>query len=130
MILGRHIGARFGAAAIALVIVLSACSSRKATEASEPAPERATVAVPAIAAAPAASPGALPQDVAAFVADRDACDHFRGEEPYDAKRAAFLASALERLCTGSDRKLAALRARYAADARILARLADYEDRIE
>jgi hypothetical protein len=119
MIVGRHIGARLGA--ITMAIAVSACSSRKAAEAPPAAPERPAAAAPSVA---------LPQDVAAFVADRDGCDHFRGEDPYDAKRAAFLAKALERLCTGSDRKLAALRTHYAANARILARLADYEDRIE
>ncbi|MCC2976434.1 hypothetical protein LK533_07075 [Sphingomonas sp. PL-96] len=72
----------------------------------------------------------LPADVVAFRERRDECDHFRGEDPYDAERAAFLSEALARTCTGTDAELKALRARYAANAAILAALADYEDEAE
>lgn len=72
----------------------------------------------------------LPADVAAFIERRDSCDHFRGEEPYDAERAAHIKAALAASCTGTDRELAALRRKYAADPHLMGRLSRYEDRIE
>ena len=80
--------------------------------------------------APPKAPGTLPADVTAFKVRRDDCDHFRGEEPYDADRAAFLRVAVNRTCDGADAELAALRRRYAGDGIVLATLADYDDRIE
>jgi hypothetical protein len=73
---------------------------------------------------------AVPADLAAFRARRDACDHFRGEDPYDAKRAAFLAAEVAKACTGTDRELADLRKRYAGDAKVMGVLERYEDKIE
>ncbi len=73
---------------------------------------------------------ATPRRVAAFIAQRDLCDHFRGEEAYDKARARFLAAQMKRTCTGTDRRLKALRARYAKQPKVLAKLADYEDSIE
>ena len=72
----------------------------------------------------------LPAEVVAFRERRDACDHFRGEDPYDAKRAAFLAAEMARTCTGTDRELADLRKRFAGDSNVMAVLKNYEDRIE
>lgn len=72
----------------------------------------------------------LPPEVVAFRERRDECDHFRGEDPYDEERAAFLSEALTRTCTGTDAELKALRARYAGDPRVLAALAEYEDEAE
>ena len=76
------------------------------------------------------STGALPPDVLAFKIQRDSCDHFRGEEGYNAERREFLAKALARSCTGTDRALAQLRQRFSANAAVMAVLKDYEDRIE
>ena len=75
-------------------------------------------------------PAALPTDVAVFVDRRDGCDHFRGEEPYDAERGAFLAERMKRLCSGSDAALARLRRIHADDKAAIAALARFEDRIE
>jgi hypothetical protein len=72
----------------------------------------------------------LPADVVTFRTRRDDCDHFRGEEAYDAERKAFLKAALQRTCTGTDRELAALRRRHAANPAAVAALRNYEDRIE
>lgn len=72
----------------------------------------------------------LPADVVAFQAKRDDCDHFRGEEPTDPARAAFLEKALERTCKGTDAQLTALRKRYADTPAVITALADYEDGIE
>lgn len=72
----------------------------------------------------------LPADVAAFVVRRDACDHFRGEEPYDRARAEELNTKLAKTCTGTDRELAALRRKYAGQRKVVKRLSHYEERIE
>jgi hypothetical protein len=73
---------------------------------------------------------AKPSRLATFIAEREICDHFRGEEAYDKARARFIAAKLKRYCTGTDRRLKALRARYAKHPKVLAKLADYEDSIE
>ena len=73
---------------------------------------------------------AFPSEVTTFMVDRDGCDHFRGEEPYDAERAAYLEQSIRDLCTGSDTKLANLRRRYAEEPDVIAALGNYEDRIE
>ena len=104
-----------------LVSGLAGCE-RPATGLPEPA---ATVA------SAAQSPWqGLPPDVVAFHEKRSLCDHFRGEEPYDAQRAAFLKAELARTCAGSDQALANMRQRYAADPKVIASLQPYEDRIE
>lgn len=72
----------------------------------------------------------FPQEVTAFMVDRDGCDHFRGEEPYDAERRAYIAESVAELCTGTDARLAMLRRRYAAEPSVLAALKNYEDHIE
>lgn len=84
----------------------------------------------AIASSAVTSDAELPGPVVAFRAKRDACDHFRGEEPYDAKRAAFLASEMVRQCKGTDQALADLRKRYAHNARVMTVLKNYQDKIE
>ena len=86
----------------------------------------------AACASPGDPPGTseLPAEVVAFVKQRDGCDHFRGEEPYDAERARFINERLEALCTGTDRRLAELRARYRTRADVTAALAGYEDAVE
>ncbi|NJM51697.1 MAG: hypothetical protein HC843_13200 [Sphingomonadales bacterium] len=78
---------------------------------------------------PAAKP-TLPKDVAQFAEQRDACDHFRGEEAYDAERATFLTGQIEKNCTGTDKMLQALRQRYKDNAAIIDKLKQYEDVIE
>lgn len=73
---------------------------------------------------------AFPAEVTTFMVDRDGCDHFRGEEPYDAERAAYLEQSIRDLCNGSDATLAKLRRRYAGEPDVIAALGNYEDRIE
>ncbi len=65
------------------------------------------------------APEGLPRDVRAFVARHEACEHFLGEEPYDAARARELARNVKSLCTGSDAKLARLKRKYAGHAAIM-----------
>ena len=72
----------------------------------------------------------FPREVTAFMVDRDSCDHFRGEQPYDAERRAYIAENVAELCTGTDARLALLRRRYATDPAVIAALKGYDDRIE
>lgn len=72
----------------------------------------------------------FPREVTTFMVDRDGCDHFRGEDPYDAERRAYIAENIAELCKGTDARLAMLRRRYAGDPSVTAALRGYEDRIE
>jgi hypothetical protein len=77
----------------------------------------------------------LPQEVESFVADRNACDHFRGEptegDSQDQKdRRAFVLESLEIYCSGTDRRLAALKARYSSNQAVMSVLGTYEPAIE
>lgn len=100
-----------GCALLAGLLLLSACG-------------------PAYGEPRAARQSALPVDVVAFVERRELCDHFRGEDPYDAERAAELRAAMAKNCAGTDRELATLRRKYAADRRVIRRLARFEDTVE
>ena len=107
------------------------------SEVAETPPVPSQPAVPASpnsAAAPKkASPTtatALPNEVTNFVQRRDSCDHFRGEEAYDAERGAFLRKSLKETCTGSDRKLKSLREKYRRNPAVAKKLKDYENNIE
>lgn len=72
----------------------------------------------------------FPQEVTAFMVDRDGCDHFRGEDAYDAERRAYIAENIAELCRGTDARLAMLRRRYAGDASVTAALKGYDAHIE
>lgn len=78
----------------------------------------------------AAAQAKLPTDVAHFIEKRDGCDHFRGEEPYDAERRAFLLKNMNKLCKGTDTRLAQLKKKYAQQPAIMERLNDYDEQIE
>lgn len=76
-----------------------------------------------------------PPEVQAFVVDRDACDHFRGEPTEGESRAQVerlrdVQQSLEIHCAGTDRRLAALKLRYASNAKVMAMLNAYEPAIE
>ena len=81
-------------------------------------------------ATPAVAQRPLPEDVARFIERRDACDHFRGEDAYDAERRRFLEQQTLKLCVGSDKELARLKAKYEADGAVMAKLGQYESEIE
>ncbi len=72
----------------------------------------------------------LLSDVAMFAEDRKLCDHFRGEEPYDAERRAFLEEKMLKLCTGTDQKLAELKIKYAHNPEVMSVLNQYKVNIE
>ena len=69
---------------------------------------------------------ALPDEVAKFVERRDGCEHFVGEEGYDAERTAFLTKNIVELCTGSKKQLIALRQKYKANPVVSAALQKYD----
>jgi hypothetical protein len=71
-----------------------------------------------------------PFDVEEFVDRREICDHFRGEEPYDDDRAKFLAEQIEKVCTGTDKELQALKQKYNGDDEIMQILNRFEERVE
>ena len=71
-----------------------------------------------------------PGDVASFIEQRDLCDHFLGEEPYDEERRKFLEKNIIELCTGTDSKLANLKKKYQGNAAVIERLSVYEEDIE
>lgn len=83
-----------------------------------------------LAASRSIAESTFPPDVAQFLSRRDACDHFRGEYPYDEERRQFLERNTQKLCVGTDRQLAALKNKYRADAGIMAKLNRYEATIE
>ena len=72
---------------------------------------------------------ALPSDVRHFMRQRDLCDHFRSEEPYDAKRRAFLEARTREFCRGSDARLIALKKKYGHRPEVMAKLGEYESAI-
>lgn len=79
----------------------------------------------------ATPPAQLPQEVEAFVVERDACDHFRGEptegsSPEQVERREFVQQSFEIHCSGTDRRLAALKKRYSDNAAVMSALEKYE----
>jgi hypothetical protein len=88
------------------------------------------VLIAALCPWPGVAQVALPDDVARYTERRDLCDHFRGEEAYDAERRRFLEARMREFCTGADRTLKALQEKYKADRQVRARLDRYEARIE
>jgi hypothetical protein len=74
--------------------------------------------------------GALPPEVQAFVERREGCDHFRGEEPYDEERVAYITHQLDQLCPGTDAELARLKREYAQAPEVMEVLLRFEERVE
>jgi hypothetical protein len=68
----------------------------------------------------------LPPDVVGFLERRVLCEHFLGEEPYDADRRRFLERNVRATCAGTDAALGALRKRYRDDPEVVTRLAEFE----
>ena len=77
----------------------------------------------------------LPQEIEAFIVDRDACDYFRsepteGDSSGQVERRAFVNESLDIYCAGTDRRLAALKKRYSDNPAVLSALGKYEPVIE
>jgi hypothetical protein len=88
------------------------------------------VLIALISVLPAGAARRLPADVEAFRRDRETCEHFMGEEAYDAERGAYIRKQIDRTCTGTDAKLAALRRKYAKNRDVLRALSRYDAKIE
>ena len=77
----------------------------------------------------------LPPEVATFIVERDTCEHFRGE-PFEGssveqvERRTFIQQSLDIYCAGTDRRLAALKKRFAGNASAMLALGHYELAIE
>lgn len=86
----------------------------------------------AISSGPSYADGILPDDVEKFVSRREGCDHFRGEipEPNEKARMREVEREIRRLCTGTDKQLARLKKKYAAEAQIMATLNEFDPVIE
>jgi len=74
----------------------------------------------------------LPNDVRQFIAQRDACDHFRVElpEPEEVERMREVTRQIGKRCRGTDRRLRLLRKKYSSDANVKKRLNVYDEQIE
>lgn len=77
----------------------------------------------------------LPQEVKSYIAERNICDHFRGEpiegnSPEQIERREFVADSLDIYCSGTDKRLAALKRRYKNNRAAMDKLSQYEKRIE
>ena len=78
---------------------------------------------------------AMPEDVRAFVEQREACDHFRGE-PVEGEgeealaRLEFVQRQIAESCSGTDAALQSLRSRYVEDVALSKMLAGFEYPIE
>lgn len=125
-------------AALVLALALAGCATGRRTDDGPAAVGTSAGAEPC----PAPGPGrgaevcSLPADVRAFVADRELCDHFRGEpwpegdSDADRERRRHLVDGARRECAGSDRRLAALKSRYAGNPSVMLLLSRYDERIE
>lgn len=77
----------------------------------------------------------LPEEVARFLEERKLCEHFLGE-PVEGRTAEqrerrdFVADGIDIYCAGTDKRLAALKRRYAANRPAMAALRPLEEKIE
>jgi hypothetical protein len=86
--------------------------------------------VTALLHVPARAASSLPNDVTAFRAQRDRCDHFRGEDSDDPERRKFLVAQQQQYCTGTDAQLLKLKRKYGKKRSIRKILNRYDARIE
>lgn len=78
---------------------------------------------PSAPAAADASAGELPADAQALIDRWESCQHWAGEEPYDAERRREIEDGIARSCPGNEETRAELERRYADRPDVLARLA-------
>jgi hypothetical protein len=74
----------------------------------------------------------LPGDVQNFIEQREGCDHMRGElpDPADKHRTRQLQRETQKLCKGTDQKLAQLKKKYAKNSSVMQHLDAFEPAIE
>lgn len=80
---------------------------------------------PASGGSPDAGSG-IPDDVVGFIERWQTCQHWSGEEPYDAERAEEIRDRVEESCPGNNERLQQLKLRYSGRADVLTRLGDLE----
>lgn len=108
-----------GLAVAAAALSLAACNK----PASEPADAVAPASAPASAAPAASEPAAaLPADMQAHAEHAELCEHFAGEEPYDAERRKQIEDAIEANCKPLKEALPALIAAHGGDPALKATL--------
>lgn len=121
---------RSNAALLAVALLLAGGGARAVDSSATPASE----CVPQEGERPGIC--GFPADVRDFVDMRDACDHWRGEpvpehedDPQEDRKKQIL-EAIKESCTGTDKRLAGLKAAYVGDPKILQLLDEYEPDIE
>jgi hypothetical protein len=114
----------------ATLLAIQLASARRRLKRSAPMKPHLSLLLGVISCLSAQAQSALPGDVLRFVERRDLCDHFRGEDPYDAARRKFLEASMRRFCTGTDDQLKALKSKYKTKPEVLLQLNEYESRIE
>jgi len=74
----------------------------------------------------------LPSDVRNFIEKREGCDHMRGElpDPADKQRTRELQREVQKLCKGTDQKLAQLKKKYEKNSSVMQHLDGFEPAIE
>jgi hypothetical protein len=74
----------------------------------------------------------LPPDVRQFIDRREGCEHMRSEisDLGDRQRIREVNRELRKLCAGTDKQLARLKKRYAANAPVTRRLREFDENIE
>jgi len=77
----------------------------------------------------------LPEEVARFLKERKICEHFLGEPvegrtPEQRERRDFVADSIDIYCSGTDKRLAALKRRYAKNEPVMEALRQLEEKIE
>lgn len=112
------------AAILTLILLAAACKDRAPGPVATEAPAVPAQAVPTpVSPPPAASPSPDPAAEVARLTQRiEMCQHFAGEEPYDAARAAELRKQVEANCPGNEAELKRLRGKYAADRKMTQQL--------
>ena len=68
-----------------------------------------------------------PPDVQSAIERAEACEHFRGEEPYDQERRRFLELRILQSCSGINEQLRATRELHSKNAEILKKLGEFEE---
>ena len=70
-------------------------------------------------------PVSLPSEVESYIAQKESCDHFLNEPPWDSERKKFLNENIKKYCPSTDSQLEALRKKYNNNKIVLNKLADY-----
>lgn len=111
--------------------VVAACTNptpQKAKQEDDKVASAPTPVEPGIVANSATT--STPDDISKFIARREQCDHFRGEEAYDEERGRFLREQLAATCKGTDDELATLKRKYASRDDLTEQLSEFEITIE